>query len=447
MAQQRRHPVSNLALSLLVDRTGWSMSDLAKFINRVGAENGVRLQYNASAICHWLNGTLPRPEAVPVVVQAFARALGQPELAPEDLGWPDWVCAGPDRPWEGDPVALLTTLAREDMLSSHRPAVADLYVAGALSPFAPASSASSVVHANRMLCADVCDVARIRATTDALFDVAATHGGGHGRCAVSAYLVNDVVPHLRATTGPTRPKLLRAASELAYLLGWMSADAGAHGRAQRYFIQALRLADEAGDCVARCILLCRLFSQALCLVHRKAAPAMVDAAAYAVRAGCHPRVRAGLLNVQAMACALVEDRSGALAALRASERAMEHADSLCALGWFQHYRDEFFGYATGAVLVDLNDLKGAATRLADYLKSDCSNRADRTLIGIKLAHTQVAQGRPDEAAATLRSLSGDLSMMVSEQVRTKSTTLPRRTLTARSSAMAETPPHTHFMLP
>jgi len=117
MAQQRRHPVSNLALSLLVDRTGWSMSDLAKFINRVGAENGVRLQYNASAICHWLNGTLPRPEAVPVVVQAFARALGQPELAPEDFGWPDWVCAGPDRPWEGDPVALLTTLAREEMFS------------------------------------------------------------------------------------------------------------------------------------------------------------------------------------------------------------------------------------------------------------------------------------------------------------------------------------------
>lgn len=446
MAQQRRHPVSNHALFQLVDRTGWSMSALAKFINRVGAENNIRLQYNASAICHWLNGTLPRADVVPVVVEALARAVGKPELTSKDLGWPDWVCAGPDRPWEGDPVALLTTLAREEILGARRPAVADLYVARALPVPATASPSMSVVHADNDLCADVCDVARIRATTSALFDLATSHGGGQGRSAASAYLLNDVVPHLRTTTGPTRPKLLRAAFELAYLLGWMSADAGAHGRAQKYFIQALRLADEAGDCVARCILLCRLVSQAVSLGQRHEVQTMVDAAAHAVRAGCHPRVRAGLLGFQAGALALAEDRGGALATLRASERAMEQADSLGALGWFQHYRSGLFGYVTGAVLVDLNDLEGAAIHFADYLKSEHSNRADRTLIGIKLARIQVAQRRPDEAAATLRSLSEDLGMMVSEQVRTESTIL-RRNFTGRSSPTVETPPHTHFMLP
>jgi len=148
-----------------------------------------------------------------------------------------------------------------------------------------------------------------------------------------------------------------------------------------------------------------------------------------------------------MTLAIAEDRHGALAALRTAEKAMEHADSLCALGWFQNYRSDLYVYAIGTVLVDLNDLKGAATHLADYLKSDHSTRADRTLIGIKLAHTQIALDRPDDAAATLQSLSGDLGMMVSEQVRTESTAL-RRTVTVHSLTTAETTtPNTRFMLP
>ena len=41
--------------------------------------------------------------------------------------------------------------------------------------------------------------------------------------------------------------LLRATAELARLVGWMTHDVGRHALAQRYLIQALQLAEAAGD--------------------------------------------------------------------------------------------------------------------------------------------------------------------------------------------------------
>ena len=41
--------------------------------------------------------------------------------------------------------------------------------------------------------------------------------------------------------------LLRSAAELARLVGWMTHDVGRHGLAQRYLVQALHLAEAAGD--------------------------------------------------------------------------------------------------------------------------------------------------------------------------------------------------------
>ena len=45
----------------------------------------------------------------------------------------------------------------------------------------------------------------------------------------------------------TGRRLLSAVAETTQLAGWASYDAGMHGLAQRYLIQALRLAAGAGD--------------------------------------------------------------------------------------------------------------------------------------------------------------------------------------------------------
>ena len=89
------------------------------------------------------------------------------------------------------------------------------------------------------------DVARIRRMGDCFQEMDDLYGGGHARTTVAAYLVQEVAPLLRGTTGRARPDLFTAAAEMAYL-DWMSADDMRPGLAQRYYIQAIRLADEAG---------------------------------------------------------------------------------------------------------------------------------------------------------------------------------------------------------
>ncbi len=73
-------------------------------------------------------------------------------------------------------------------------------------------------------------------------------GGGSGRLVLTAYMNEHVYPLLRRThTAEVRSALCGAAAEQTYLLGWTAFDNGEHGTAQRYLIQALRLAEESGD--------------------------------------------------------------------------------------------------------------------------------------------------------------------------------------------------------
>ncbi|HUZ55613.1 MAG TPA: hypothetical protein VMU94_24170 [Streptosporangiaceae bacterium] len=72
-------------------------------------------------------------------------------------------------------------------------------------------------------------------------------GGGHARAALAQYYVNDVCPLLEGRfTEEVGRRLFSAAAEVAQLLGWTAYDIGRHGLAQRYLIQALRLAPGGG---------------------------------------------------------------------------------------------------------------------------------------------------------------------------------------------------------
>ena len=89
MARQRLRPLKNTALHEAITTAGWSYADTAKAVNRVGAENNILMTYGAGSVAHWLAGVTPRPETIPIAVQAFARTLNRPELQASDLGWHD----------------------------------------------------------------------------------------------------------------------------------------------------------------------------------------------------------------------------------------------------------------------------------------------------------------------------------------------------------------------
>ncbi|OLT34404.1 hypothetical protein BJF79_07365 [Actinomadura sp. CNU-125] len=274
------------------------------------------------------------------------------------------------------------------------------------------------------------DIDRIRQTTRAFSDLDDLYGGGHARTVVAAYLTADVAPLLRGTTGTARPGLFVAAAELSYLAGWMAADTLRTGLAQRYYIQAVRLADEAGDQVMRATALRSLAVQAVELGHNRQARDLADAAAAGVKNGSPARTRAWITGMCAETLAAADqDRHRAHALLRTAETELEHADSRPQCEWVGNYRRESFAHQVGLTLTQLGDLSGAETHYADSVRTRRPvERRARVLIGARLAHVQLRQRRPDDAARTVLDISDDLAGVSSQRA--------RRTLTQIRSGWA-----------
>ncbi len=92
------------------------------------------------------------------------------------------------------------------------------------------------------------DIAALRSVGELFRALDHAYGGGHARQALVRYLEHEAEPMLRGAYGEqTGRRLFAAAADLTRLAGWTSYDIGAHGLAQRYFVQALRLSQAAGD--------------------------------------------------------------------------------------------------------------------------------------------------------------------------------------------------------
>src|SRR5262249_53336695 len=91
------------------------------------------------------------------------------------------------------------------------------------------------------------DVDMVRQITGVYRTLDNQYGGGHVRGSVGRVLDNDgaELPRGRYDTG-TGAALYSAAAEATQLAGWATYDVGMNGLAQRYMVQALRLA-AAGD--------------------------------------------------------------------------------------------------------------------------------------------------------------------------------------------------------
>ncbi|WP_327089677.1 hypothetical protein OIE66_03380 [Nonomuraea sp. NBC_01738] len=93
------------------------------------------------------------------------------------------------------------------------------------------------------------DIAAIHEVTRSFGELDNRFGSGRVRSSVVKYLDTAVSPLLKEGSygEATGRQLAAAAAELTRLAGWMAYDLEQHGLAQRYLIQALRLARGAGD--------------------------------------------------------------------------------------------------------------------------------------------------------------------------------------------------------
>lgn len=397
MATSRR--TSNTSLALLLRQAAWTEQQFANAVNRAGAEAGLTLRYEQSAVAHWLSGTIPRPQARSVVLEALARRLGRP-VTHAEAGFP--TRPGGAAPARNAAVEELLDLTRDDMDPSRRGVLqAGLYSAALAVPLFSdlAGRADAVARPGRTGRVGAAQVETVRAVTDRVADILDEFGGGHARPMAAAFLVNSVGPWLTAPASElVHDDLLAAASDLTYLTGWMAMYERAHGLGQRYYVKALHLAGEAKDHLTYCRTLRGMSLQASSLGYGAKALELADSAA-AAAPSAGPRLVAFLRGQQAHAASMTGDRHTAITRLREAETALSKADSR---------RESIGGYDASAylfhvshVLYEFKDLPGSIKALNSSLKAQPrQERQGRVHSHALLAQRQFELGHLDAACAT-----------------------------------------------
>ncbi|MFE7131703.1 transcriptional regulator [Streptomyces sp. NPDC057638] len=165
------------------------------------------------------------------------------------------------------------------------------------------------------------DVTSVRNMFGVFQEIDVMQGGGAGRLLLTSYMNAQVYPLLRRThSEQVRRALCGAAAEQTYLLGWMAFDNGEHGTAQRYLIQALRLAEESRDVPLGAHVLAGMADQATLVGRPEEGRRLAQAARQGVRDADARACLADLWALEARALAVLGDAKGAALAVSSSER-------------------------------------------------------------------------------------------------------------------------------
>ncbi|TDB84156.1 hypothetical protein E1091_17715 [Micromonospora fluostatini] len=224
-------------------------------------------------------------------------------------------------------------------------------------------------------------------------------GGGHARLAVVQYLTSDVEGYLRGrfASDESRREMFGVAAELAYLAGWKSFDSALHGLAQRYYVQALRLANEADDRALAGFTLRAMAHQAVDLGHGRQALQLASSALEWSNGFATPAATALFTILVARGHAATRDKFRATSAIVEAEKHLVKAAPGGEPSWIRTsgFTETSLASQAGQALRDLGDLSGAE---AQFKRSVSTRNADayrriHTLTLANLADVQYAQGR------------------------------------------------------
>lgn len=259
------------------------------------------------------------------------------------------------------------------------------------------------------------------------------HGGGHARRALTQYLYTDVLEALAGTyrSDSVKGQLFSAASEAAYLVGWMSFDDGRQEEARKSFDLAVQLADEVGDAPLAGHVFRAMAHQAIDLGLNSQALrfSSISVDGWHYRRAV-PRERALLGVVHARALVANGDNKAAARSLIQAENdlaAANQGDSEPDRVFF--FQEASLAHETACALRDMGDVKGAIKqfkRSVEARKAATFTRTHSVTLGY-LAETLALNGDLDEACATwsksLESMDGIRSGRTRRVLETMSGTL------------------------
>ncbi|MGX1670111.1 MFS transporter [Streptomyces sp. NPDC055400] len=347
MSREQRGP--NEKLGTVLALAGISNAGLARRVNDLGSQRGLTLRYDKTSVARWVSkGMVPQGAAPHLIAAAIGQKLGRPvplheigladaDPAPEvGLAFPRDV---------GAAVKSATELYRLDLAGRRTGGGIWQSLAGsfAVSAYATPASRWLITPADSSVARDAqplesggdntsqkvghSDVQKLREAAEDARRWDSKYGGGDWRSSmVPECLRVEAAPLLLgAYSDDVGRALFGASAELTRLAGWMAFDTGQQEAAQRYYIQALRLARAAADVPLGGYVLASMSLQA---TYRGFGDEGVDLAQAALernRGLATARTMSFFRLVEARAHARAGDAHAAGAALRAAEGWLERA--------------------------------------------------------------------------------------------------------------------------
>ncbi|WBO65352.1 MFS transporter [Streptomyces camelliae] len=346
MSREQRGP--NEKLGAVLALAGISNAGLARRVNDLGAQRGLTLRYDKTSVARWVSkGMVPQGAAPHLIAAAIGQKLGRPvplheigladaDPAPEvGLAFPRDV---------GQAVKSATELYRLD-LAGRRAGSGGIWqsLAGsfAVSAYATPASRWLITPADSSVAREAgsaegsgapikvghSDVQKLREAAEDARRWDSKYGGGDWRSSmVPECLRVEAAPLLLGCySDEVGRALFGASAELTRLAGWMAFDTGQQEAAQRYYIQALRLARAAADVPLGGYVLASMSLQA---TYRGFGDEGVDLAQAALernRGLATARTMSFFRLVEARAHARAGDAQAAGAALKAAEGWLERS--------------------------------------------------------------------------------------------------------------------------
>lgn len=250
----------------------------------------------------------------------------------------------------------------------------------------------------------VSDVGRFQATVEMFGKLDDRFGGGHARQALIQYLDGDGGRLLRGRCPEgVRTALLSAVAAATLLAAWMSYDsAPLSGLAQRYFTQALGLAQAAGDRLLGAGILDAMSHQATYTGRFQEAANLARAARTGTTGIATASLTAHFHAMEARALARLGDAKACDRALAEAVREFERRRPEDDPGWFQYFDEAELSAELGHCLRDLNRASDAAhhAKRSTVTAGDLSFGRSDFFATMVLADAYLAGGEPEQACDT-----------------------------------------------
>ncbi|MFI5792011.1 regulator [Streptomyces sp. NPDC051677] len=469
MTERPAQRTPNRQLAALIAEAGFSNAGLARRVDQLGLEHGLDLRYDKTSVTRWLRGQQPRGTTPALIAEVFTRRLGR-RLTAQDLGLDACapVYAGlefagtPEEAidivgglWRKDsgshaelrkiaftPAGLvvpsrdwLIGRADEKVARSEPPARVPVQGRPPARPAAPqhpssppasapaqATPAPAAVPRQRGHVTERGpgqrvtggDISALRSVGELFRTLDDRYGGGHARQALVRYLEHECEPMLRGSYGEqTGRRLFGAAADLTRLAGWTSFDIAAHGLAQRYFVQALRLSQAAADRAYGSFVLVTMSRQAVYLGHGREAVQLARVAQQGIGTGAPPVVQALLHSAEARGHGVLGEVRASTAALVRAERALEAAKAGDEVPYWARFFDEAqladeFGHCHR----DLQQFRAAVQHAERSLQlRPAAYARSRVFCRVVLASARLGLGELDQACQLAAEAAGQAAEM------------------------------------